>query len=76
MTGELVSCSLQMGVWRTSTNWNTLYSHISYIIMELKMCCIIFHNNGHRRGGGGAREHGREEEGNDLISPWEHANER
>lgn len=27
-------------------------------------------------GGGGAREHGREEKGNDLISPWEHANER
>lgn len=41
-----------------------------------KMCCIIFHNNGHGRREGGAREHGREEKGNDLISPWEHANER
>lgn len=66
-----------MGVWRTSTNWNTLYSHISYIIMGPKCAALFFITMDTEGGGGGVvREHSREEEGNDLISPWEHANER
>lgn len=60
---------IQYRVYRTSTNWNTLFPHISYIIM----CCIIFHTNGH---GERERRRERERERKDLISPWEHANER
>lgn len=71
-------CSLQMEVWRTSTNWNTLCPHISYIIMGPKCAALFFitMDTLPLEGGGRTREHGREEEGNDLISPWEHANER
>lgn len=62
-----------MGVWRTLTNWNILHPHISYIIMGPKCAALFFITMDMRVGAG---EHGSEEEGNDLISPWEHANER
>lgn len=60
---------------RTSTNQNTLYPHISYIIMGQK-CAALFFIRLDKEGEERVKVQGREEDWKDLISPVEHANER
>lgn len=65
------------GVWRTSTNWNPLFPHISYAIMCQKRAALFFipTDTGRERKTGRGRGR-RERQGKDLISSWEHANGR
>lgn len=64
-------------VWRTSTNWNTLFPHISYTVMCQKCAALFFIPMDTERERKTERGRGRRErQGKDLISSWEHANGR